>query len=746
MTYGRVMMIGAGGAGKTSLRHGLMKKSLPEMAFSTLLANSLSVKCQWARTGDPSGQTWVEVDDEDELNELAYLLSTTLQNKSLLKSVECASAIKAFQPFSHPLTKGSVLYNWITRYLSEFSEKILHFFGEPIQHYEGSEAVEKIMDKVFKKTHLAKEHCQPQSDVLLNLWDSGGQVVFMNVLPAFLTKRTLFMLVFDASKNLDARVQVHTVHAGEIIHTNDFHLNTFELLLQWMSAIHVHFSLRKTGSKGDPYPRIILVGTHLDRLVSRGCNPGAETERILDSLRSQYKDKMYADLLMPSPGYVVDNTTAGEDKEDPAFEKIRKCIHEFTTTNLPVRTPITWVLFRKVMQTISRENKPVLRYSEVISIAKSCSIPLGAVPSLLNFYHELGVFFYYSMIPSLKEVIIADPQWLINYIAKLLSPHGFEDQGRERLWNLFRTKGILVEELYKEVLTHTIISPQGLVDLLEHFLLAVQLVKPTEIHPYEGREYFIPVMLDVPSSNSCETKLHSPNYCEQESTYSLLSTNFASCSPSDTCPPVPSLPETKHTFDSNLYVHTTEPIHLVFHTHYTPPGFYVRLLASITRHSDSRILFQLISHNSVTFAYKEVDEITVREHTDSIEVQVTRAAPGGPHVPPFHQACRDILELINTSIQEVYIWLPGVLVSTSFLCSKCSSKQPRHFVNFDHNTLTTTTVRCQREILQQLGKSPSRQYWLKLQATMSSESSMSGYTAEKHYIIMLWLIVVSLHY
>ena len=71
MTYGRVMMIGAGGAGKTSLRFGLMKKPLPKIAFSTLLANSLSVKCQWAGA---SGQKWEEI-EEDELNELATLLS-----------------------------------------------------------------------------------------------------------------------------------------------------------------------------------------------------------------------------------------------------------------------------------------------------------------------------------------------------------------------------------------------------------------------------------------------------------------------------------------------------------------------------------------------------------------------------------------------------------------------------------------------------------------------------------------------
>ena len=647
------MMIGAGGAGKTSLRHGLMKNPLPERAFSTLLADSLSVKYQWAGA---TGQRWVEIDEEDEIDELAALLSRIMENKSLLQSVESAAAIKKFQPFTQPQSGGP-------KVASSGSG-------------EHTDTVEEIQEKVFARVRLAKLHLRPHSEVLLNVWDSGGQVVFMNILPAFLTKRTLFMLVFDASKNLETKLQFEARRAGEIVHTEDYQLNTTEMILQWMACIHAHLTLRNFGTKVDPYPRIMLIGTHLDQLVSKGCNPVVVTKTILDSLHSEYRNKMCADLLMPSPGYIVDNTTAGQDKEDPAFQTIRECVREFVTTNLTVPTPITWVFFRKVMQNICQAGKPVMRYSEVIEVAKACSIPASAVPSVLNFYHELGVFLHYSKIPALRDIIIAIPQWLVDHIAKLLTPHGFEDQGRERRWNLLRRKGILTETLYEEVLVHSILPPQALVDLLEHFLLTVP-IDTTHSYRYEGKEYFVPCMLNTPSQAT--------------------------------------VPQSSNSDGTSAPINTAKPMHLIFNTHYVPPGFYVRLLAAVARNSHCQVLFQHINRSTVTVAYQEVDEITLREHPDSIEVLVTRAAKGELSTPPFPQVCRDILIMIKSSIIEVYVWLPGVSVSTAFVCSTCSPEVPYHFVGFHQDTLTTSTVRCQKEKLQVLGQCPLQQYWLKQQ-------------------------------
>ena len=259
-----------------------------------------------------------------------------------------------------------------------------------------------------------------------------------------------------------------------------------------------------------------------------------------------------------------------------------------------------------------------------------------------------------------------------------------EDQGRERQWTLFREKGILTETLYKEILKHSVLGPQALVDLLEHFLLAAP-IQTTHIHSYEGREYFVPCMLHAPTT----------------SRWNVMKQVFAKLL-------------TRTVFEA-------KPIHLIFNTHYVPPGFYVRLLASVAKNSHCRILFEQINRYTVTFAYKVLDFITVREHTDSIEVLVTRSTQKGSQVPPLAQVCRDILELINASVEEVYTWLPGVSVTTAFVCSNCSSKVPRHFVIFEQDNLTAL---CQKEKVQHLGQFPSQQCWLTPQDIISSQSGM----------------------
>ena len=209
--------------------------------------------------------------------------------------------------------------------------------------------------------------------------------------------------------------------------------------------------------------------------------------------------------------------------------------------------------------------------------------------------------------------------------------------------------------------------------------------------------------------------------------------------------------------DSSAPIDLAKPMHLIFDTHYVPPGFYVRLLATVVRNPHCQVLFQQINRFTVTVAYQEVDEITLREHPESIEIQVSRAAQGGSHAPPFYHVCQDILTMIQASIIEVHEWLPGVSVSTAFVCSACSNRSynrmhyvlyylwhnhpevPRHFVKFDRDTLSTTTVRCQNEKLQVLGQCQSQQYWLKLQEKTSPHS---GIYVAVSYIYLARLIEI----
>ncbi len=658
VAYGRMMMIGPGGGGKTSLRLSLMNKKLPLLASSTLLANALSVKYQWAKLGDEGSQYWTEVVEGDELDELASLLQKVVDlqaNPSILSSVvtmlrsgKDAIAVNLFKPS----TPGSQLPSSDSKQ-SPSADSVIE------------DILKAVRDRLTKQSH--RQH--QQSDVFIRIWDCGGQLVFLNILPAFLTPRTLFMLTFDASKDLNQKLQVATLQQGTIVHTEDYHLSTTELILQWMASIHSHLSLRKQGKGLERFPRVMLVGTHRDELcgASGGCTSSEQS--IREHLHSQYKDKYYADLLLPSPLYLVDNTRAGEgENEDPVVKEIRQTVQDFVSDDLSVPTPVTWVLFRKVMQSVFKD-KPVVNLQEVQAVAKACFIPPEAVPSVLNFYHQLGVFLYFADVPALRDVVITDPQWLIDNIAKVLCPKGLTDGGMERLWELLRSKGILVQKLYEAVLAGCGINPQALVDLLDHFLLAAP-VPPKKNHPYASSKwYFVPSMLSGPSG------------CSQPT-------------PSDANP-----------------TYKAETVHLTFSSHYVPPGFFVRLIASMAHEKQFTVLFSYVDRLNVTFRYGEVDELRLRENSETIEVHMSRHNEG-QHSPSFASSCQEVLQLLRSKFVDVSKWLPSVHIEAAFSCTQCKSENSDQFLPITPATYPTSFLHCE---MCRLYFNPSReqQYWLK---------------------------------
>ena len=661
VVYGRLMMIGAGGAGKTSLLHALMNEPLPNHASSTLLANACTVKRHFANAGDQAGQNWVEVGEDDEVNELATYLQRILklQSSTPASSSPLASLLQdvpAFSDQSHP-SAGEV-------HVSEAKSR---------------KVVEKILLAIKQRSRGRSE--SSSAEVLLHIWDSGGQVVFMNILPAFLTSRTLYTLVFDASKDLDEKLTVVTHRGGQIVNTEPYHLSSIELLLQWMASIHSHLARQNPDGKLEPYPRVLLVGTRRDKLSVDRDDQFPSEKSVRNNLASLYKGKYHSEILLwPLPLYIVDNTTAGRGiNEDPSFKEIRQRVHEFTSDNLAVKTPLTWVLFRKVMQSICKDDQPVVSYKEAAAIAKACYIPSEAFPSVLNFYHELGVFLYYTKIPRLKDWVFTNPQWLISQFAKLLCPQGLEDQGRPEVWKEFRKYGILVDELYEDVLSGHLMDPQGLVDLLEKFLLAAPLETSrfSDRFPFKVEKvYFVPCMLSAPIEKATE----SDTAHERE--------------------------EKLHTRDAFM---RAEPLHLVFNTNYVPPGFFVRLVTSLAKSQRCKILFDLSDRCSVVYAYDEVNEFEVKEGTNSIVIHAIRCIQGR-RVPLFTLACQAIMQLLISSIREVSEWFRYVKVNTAFRCTTCKQQgQHNHFVVFTSSDLY---LRCQ---IRHIVSSPTteQQHWMK---------------------------------
>ena len=590
-----------------------MNQPLPDKANSTILADTRPVKYNWAMTGNLSGKQWVEVTEEDELAEEVRIV------------MNFTSTVKQLDTHSEP------------------QESLV------LPRTEVDEHKEKVLQ--------ASKQSQSKTDqeVLLHLWDCGGQLVFLDVLPAFLSSRTMFLLMFDASKGLAAPVRDVAFDDGQLHDQGALEVNTLSLLHKWMALIHSRFGGAKAKTIPD-YPRMFLVGTHFDQLA-----PGQsrrekreEAAKILSKLFSYIKEKAYANMVIGRE--VVDNTTAGKGSlADSGFEKLQNEIHHFVHDKLTIETPVSWIHFRKVLQLHTKKRKPVIQLDEVYSIAEQCHVPRDEVPSALLFYHDLGVFLFYPDIKGLESVVILEPQWLVDLFGKLFASWKGQDE-YINMWNTLTNYGILVEPLYEAVLScvreHSL-TPAALIEMLEHFLLAAPIVT-TDLHDEsgKGKEYFVPLMLQHHLSQppSLTTTLAS-----------TVTSFFSYLTSGDT--QLSALKE-------------AAPIHITFLSGYVPPGYYVRLATSLASKQGVIVLFRPgIYRDQITMDIGDADRLTITEHTETVELQYSRQATISE---PFRESCRRLLVILNKCFSEVYQWLPGARAQLAFPCSECDRvAQPR---------------------------------------------------------------------
>ena len=201
------MLIGPGGMGKSSLLHGLMNLPLPNEAYSTQLADTYNLKRTvagrpmetfWAKYIE--GGYWVKVNDQDEIDELVHLVETVKEKKESELRQETGATESSGQKFTHS-------------------------------------DVQPIVNELAANLKSTSNIFVSGTEVYMRVWDCGGQPIFLDILPAFLTARTLFLLMFDARHDLREPCR-HLTHNKRKAKEEQEEITTLELLIQWMATIH----------------------------------------------------------------------------------------------------------------------------------------------------------------------------------------------------------------------------------------------------------------------------------------------------------------------------------------------------------------------------------------------------------------------------------------------------------------------------------------------------------------------------
>ncbi|MBF0464958.1 MAG: TIR domain-containing protein [Nitrospirae bacterium] len=210
---------------------------------------------------------------------------------------------------------------------------------------------------------------QDNQNIKLNVWDFGGQEIYHATHQFFLTKRSVYMLVWDARQEDEY---------GRIEH--------------WLNTIKVF-------GVGSP---VILVLNKYDEYAG-DINLKDLKERFPGIIQGFYR------VSCKEP-----------DKVHDSFDKLKADIAEIAAQlpHMGSDWPQPWIKIREQLENDTRNH---IEYSEFQKLCNENGIEAGKENVLDEYLHDLGVFLHFKDDLTLHNTIIIKPSWGTNAVYKVVS-------------------------------------------------------------------------------------------------------------------------------------------------------------------------------------------------------------------------------------------------------------------------------------------------------------------------------------
>ena len=335
------------------------------------------------------------------------------------------------------------------------------------------------------------------SNILIALYDSGGQPEFFDIMPLLNTIPTGNVMIFNLNESFDAKISLefyekgHCVSTGNITHHD--HFTNAELLKTALANIESGVTMPSYSLIN----RVLVVGTHLDKYTKSNEDVEEGLSQIDDDLNTKVLNKSTSNMIVyyKREGkedrivHPISNTECNKEQDEVA-QKIRTAIEEMSkNANLKAEIPTSWMLFQYQIRLLE---KPCIKLSDCYDIAKSCYVKED-VKAVLEYFHGLGILLNYK---GLDDVVFCDPQKLFNQLSLLIRTK------YNKTYRVSVEKGIINKSFMAKNVFFSLENDMGgvikLNDLLKLFVslnilaeLSVNLSKEDS-----DKQYFIPALLD----------------------------------------------------------------------------------------------------------------------------------------------------------------------------------------------------------------------------------------------------------
>ena len=530
----------------------------------------------------------------------------------------------------------------------------------------------KIPDEVAERIknllkEVEKERVGDDSEMYSIVWDFAGQPVYYATHPLFLTQRAVYLLVFDLSRGLHARADP-TVKQGMYSMILDNHdcksnLAYLDFWMTWVASIANQDDNQQIRLGQSPLniPPVFLVCTHADEPCG-GADPFVLAREVFGSLETKpYKNQLYQDV------FVVDNTKSGSKAEcsevKRLWEKVLAVAKELP--HMKEDYPIKWLRFEKALQFTVKDGKKWISLEETRLIAsKVCHIEDQGFATLLNFLHDQRILIHFDSSPLLNNMVILDPQWLVDLFTSVITVKPGPYEGKEReLWRRLQTEGILEYKLL-ELVWDPLLIPKEIFPSLLKIMEKFSLLCPWPSSDAScGKQYLVPSIL----------MSHPPK--------DIIKLVASAQIPS---------------------------FYIRFESGHVPPGFFPRLLMQFFQWGQGEVWSAENPHLYANFArfYTSADDdcsVILACHSTCIEVVVHRGNLGAnlteslqsklnlyafPNYDGFETSCaravRRRLMLILECMRKEFFWFENMKYEVGVICPVCCQERKANYCCKNH--------------------------------------------------------------
>ena len=553
----KAMTIGPPRVGKTSLRHHLLELKPPEVIVSTPvmktaetvtiipeeeppvksvmihLGKSKSRKFPWLLVNEASGvqsllrflQKQVELATAHKIEAAKELQTVTTDD---VQDV-VAEPVNTTQPQPEPTEGNSSDHRAVENELVHQEEVVID-----------------IAATASKMYHLLQ--CPDIIDVeladckLLQFLDCGGQLAYHDILPVFTTIPTVYLHVFNLNEDLKScpvdRI-CFSQDGGEVYASAKSPLTVAEMMARSIMTVNAlidkNLQLPKDVLQSEPpEPRVVLVGTHLDKVADR-C--GGEINHELQSVNMALKDGLDSPSLclkqmlvrnqnpdLPPMFFPVAKLPPEQGEEDECSELSMNSIIELKrkieklVSAVKVKVPIKWYLHQMLEVSRSKEDhKPVHVYSDLYQscLREKVVGDLGEFYVMVTYFHALGLLIHLcgEDVPHNEDsacLVFTDPSYLFENITKLFQVQFLEEDRCEGSLQPLRCQGKLTKKALRALnIDNAFLSDDDFMNILVQLFIGADITE--RVAGNDDRVLFVPSVIPVISSTDQHSMITGPS-------------------------------------------------------------------------------------------------------------------------------------------------------------------------------------------------------------------------------------------